>query len=196
MKLGCVILAAGRAERFGSNKLLAPLAGKPLLDYALDMLPRERFDRIVAVVSAADTDGLCRARGIDTLFYGGGAQSDSIRLGMSRMAGMDGCLFVMGDQPLCRTESVCRILDGFLADPGCVYRLACEGVSASPVLFPEALFPGLSALTGERGGMFVARNSSGGIRTVEAAEAAELWDADTPQALARIEAYLSEKRPG
>lgn len=193
-EIGCIILAAGRAERFGRNKLLEPLAGKPLLSYVLEMLPRERFAKIVAVVSARETELLCRARGIDVLLYGGGPQSDSIRLGLSAMEDMDGCLFLMGDQPLCGRESVCRMADGFLADPGHIYRLAFAGTQASPVLFPRELFPALSDLRGERGGMAAARGWPGGIATVEAAEAAELWDADTPQALERLERYLARKR--
>ena len=31
MNVGCVVMAAGRGQRFGGNKLLAPLAGAPLL---------------------------------------------------------------------------------------------------------------------------------------------------------------------
>lgn len=193
MKLGCVILAAGKGSRFGSNKLLAALAGKPLLGYVLEMLPRDRFDRVTAVVSAPETQALCRTYGIDALLYDGGAQSDSIRLGLSRMEQMDGCLFVMGDQPLCQGDSVRRMVDAFGSNPGCVYRLAYGGIQASPVLFPKETFGELSRLTGERGGMSVAGSCPGGIRTVEAGHAAELWDADTPQALAQMEDYLREK---
>lgn len=194
MKLGCIILAAGRSERFGRNKLLEPLAGKPLLGYVLEMLPGSRFEKIIAVVSSPETEALCRAHGIAAVLYGGGPQSESIRLGVSCMVEMDGCLFAMGDQPLCTEASVVRILDAFLSDPGHVYRLAYGDTEASPVLFPKDAFAGLSKLTGERGGMSVARSYWGGIQRVEAGEAAELWDADTPQALAMLEQYLSEKK--
>ena len=34
--VGCVIMASGRAERFGSNKLLADFGGAPLIVRALD----------------------------------------------------------------------------------------------------------------------------------------------------------------
>lgn len=193
-KLGCIILAAGRSLRFGSNKLLTPLAGKPMLAYVLEMLPRERFARITAVVSSPETEAMCRDDGVDTIFYEGGPQSESIRRGIAAMDGMDGCLFVMGDQPLCRRESVERMLDEFLVEPRSVYRLAYKDQQASPVLFPGETFRALSQLTGERGGMSVAKTHPGGIRLVEAEEEAELWDADTPQVLASLETYLTRKK--
>mgnify|MGYP000776032481 CR=1 FL=1 len=37
MKIGCVVLAAGNARRFGSNKLLADFGGAPLIAQALDV---------------------------------------------------------------------------------------------------------------------------------------------------------------
>lgn len=151
MKLGCVILAAGQARRFGSNKLLTPLGGRPMLSYVLDMLPRDRFVKVMAVVSNPETERLCRECGIESLRYSGGPQSDSIRLGVGAMKEMDGCLFVMGDQPLCTGASVEKMLDAFVLDPGHVYRLSFGDTQASPVLFPKDTFDGLSKLTGERG---------------------------------------------
>ena len=35
--VGCVIMASGRAVRFGSNKLLADFGGSPLIAQALDV---------------------------------------------------------------------------------------------------------------------------------------------------------------
>lgn len=35
--VGCVIMASGRAVRFGSNKLLADFGGAPLIAQALDV---------------------------------------------------------------------------------------------------------------------------------------------------------------
>ena len=50
LKLGCVLMAAGNATRFGENKLLAEFMGRPLIEYALRAIPKDAFKR-VAVVS-------------------------------------------------------------------------------------------------------------------------------------------------
>lgn len=92
MKIGCIIMAAGQGVRFGGNKLLHPLGGSPLLSYVLHRLPRERFTRLLAVVSCQAVADLCREAEVPFLLYGGGAQSHTIRLGIREMEGLDSCL--------------------------------------------------------------------------------------------------------
>lgn len=194
MKVGCVVMAAGRGVRFGGNKLLHPLAGTPLLCHVLRRLPRERFARLLAVVSSQAVADLCREEGVPFLLYGGGAQSDTIRLGIREMEGLDGCMFLMGDQPLCARRSMEGMLDAFAREPGCVVRLSFQGCGCSPVLFPSRYFPALAALTGERGGMAALRGQEADIRLVEAVGEYELWDSDTVQDLRRIEDCLTGEK--
>ena len=47
MKLGCVIMASGEGKRFGSNKMLADIYGKPLIARTIDSVPRG-FDVVVS----------------------------------------------------------------------------------------------------------------------------------------------------
>ena len=47
--LGCVIMAAGNAVRFGANKLEAELDGKPLIRRAFEAVPAGVFDRVVVI---------------------------------------------------------------------------------------------------------------------------------------------------
>ena len=48
LKIGCVVMAAGYAARFGENKLAASVNGKPLIEHALEAIPRESFSRVAA----------------------------------------------------------------------------------------------------------------------------------------------------
>ena len=50
VKIGCVLMAAGQGTRFGGDKLLQPLGGRPLLARTLSRLPLARLDRAAAVV--------------------------------------------------------------------------------------------------------------------------------------------------
>ena len=123
---------------------------------------------------------------------------------------MAGCLFIPGDQPLVRTESICRMLAAFTLDPGAVVRLGYGGRGRSPVIFPAPMFPELMKLTGEQGGSALlapspialdlsAKRSCGltegtekppavcsRIIVTEAEDASELMDADTPEELEKI----------
>lgn len=190
MKLGCVVLAAGRGVRFGGNKLICPLAGRPVLSRVLDNLPRTQLHRIVTVASSQEVEQLCREADIPCLLYGGGAQSDSIRLGIGAMEDTDGCMFVMGDQPLCSRRSMERLLEAFRYQPDAVVRLAYRGRACSPVIFPSRYYPNLAALSGEQGGIAAVRGLDPTFLLVEAEQEAELWDTDTPEALTHLEQYL------
>ena len=108
------------------------------------------------------------------------------------MTDLDGCLFLPGDQPLCRRESLEVLLDAFAGHPQSVIRLAWQGRPGSPVVFPAALFERLAALSGDVGGMAAVPGSGTPVQMVEAAHPWELWDADTPAALARLEECLAQ----
>ena len=49
LRIGCVVMAAGNARRFGENKLAVQVQGKALFHRALEAVPAERFDRTVVV---------------------------------------------------------------------------------------------------------------------------------------------------
>lgn len=188
MRIACIVLAAGKSTRFGANKLLAPLVDRPLLVHTLDAIPRSCFSQMVAVVSDPEVETLCRRHGVKTVAYQGGPQSQSIRLGLEKLEDADGCLFVLGDQPLCSADSIRRLVADFQARPQTVHRLAYQGQPSSPTLFPSRLFPALKKLTGEHGGMAAVGDTP--VWYTEAAGPQELWDADTPEKLSRIQQYL------
>ncbi|HIT34209.1 MAG TPA: nucleotidyltransferase family protein [Candidatus Faecousia intestinigallinarum] len=195
MNIGCIVMAAGQSRRFGGNKLLADLQGRPLLAHTLENIPRDAFARLLTVVSDQNVAALCHRLSMPCLCYPGGMQSETVRQGLSQMLDMDGCLFLLGDQPLCSASSIRNLLNAFRETPEAVCRLAYCGRPGSPVLFPKRLFPGLLALTGEQGGMAAARGDSR-IRFVEALCPEELWDADTPEALCRIAVYKNALSQG
>lgn len=188
MQIGCVVLAAGKSTRFGGNKLLAPLNGVPLLAHTVKAIPTALFSQVVAVVSDFQVAQLCREFDVEVCAYEGGPQSQSIRTGLQALKPMDGCLFVLGDQPLCSSESIQRLVHSFQAQPEHVHRLSYQGQPSSPTLFPANLFPALMQLHGERGGMAAAGDTP--VHYVEAFCPQELWDADTPDKLSKIQQYL------
>lgn len=188
MQIGCVILAAGKSSRFGSNKLLASLNGIPLLAHTVQAIPTALFSQVVAVVSDSQVADLCRGLGVEICAYEGGDQSQSIRMGLQALSPMDGYLFVLGDQPLCSSASIQRLIQSFQTQPEHVHRLSFQGHPSSPTLFPSHLCSALLQLRGERGGMAAVGDTP--VRYVEACGPHELWDADTPEKLFKIQQYL------
>lgn len=108
MKLGCVLMAAGAARRFGENKLLAEFAGAPLYERALSAIPAEEFAGVAVVSHYEAILRAARLRGFAAVYNPAPEDgvSRTIALGMDALPGMDALLFLVADQPLLRRESV------------------------------------------------------------------------------------------
>ena len=182
--IGCLIMAAGNASRFGENKLTASFAGKSLFSLALAAIPADTFARVTVVsqypvlLQEAEQAGFHAIRN-DRPDDG---ISRTIRLGTEAMADCAGILYMVADQPLLRQETVLRIVQDWRQHPGCIVGAAHNGHRGNPCLFSARFFPELCALEGDRGGSSVIRRHEDALRLVEAAEP-ELSDCDTKQAL-------------
>ena len=159
MKIGCIVMAAGNARRFGSNKLDARVEGKTLLRRSLEAVPAACFDRVAVVTQYPQGVDLAREMGfllVENPRPDLGL-SHTIALGMARMQDMDGVMFQVSDQPLLRRDSVERLVEAFRRHPDRLAALAHDGVRGNPCLFPASLFPELTALEGDHGGSAVIR---------------------------------------
>ena len=191
MKIGCVIMASGEGKRFGSNKMLADIKGLSLVVRTMRSVPRG-FDLVVST-RWPEVAELCRSEHVACVLHDGTLRSESVRAGLGRglERGWKGCLFLPGDQPLVSEASFKALARAFSRSGGTApVRLACQGVPASPVLFPASMFGDLMELEGKSGGGPLLKGRDD-IVLVEA-RAYELWDVDTSKGVRRIGEYLSD----
>ena len=191
-KTGCIIMASGMSRRFGSDKLAADFAGKPLLEWILDATEALSQNRIVLTRSEAAAK-ICRERNIPVIRHDLPHRNQAIRLGLAALdSSITGCLFCPADQPLVSSESVNRLLCAFNDEPGAIHRLSYGDMSGAPVLFPAWCFPELMLLPEGKGGGVLLKKYPERIRNVQAGNALELKDIDTKEALSELEKlYLS-----
>ena len=182
--IGCLIMAAGNAARFGENKLQAHFAGKRLFTLALEAVPAQTFARVTVVSQYAPLLEEARQAGFSAICNDRPDEgiSRTIRLGTEAMAGCAGILYLVADQPLLRQETVLRVVADWRQHPDCIVGAAHNGRRGNPCLFPARFFPALCALSGDRGGSSVIRQHEDALRLVEADEH-ELFDCDTKEAL-------------
>jgi molybdopterin-guanine dinucleotide biosynthesis protein A len=64
-RVGAVVLAGGRSSRFGRDKLVEPIDGRPMLDHAIDAVLRLTSD--VVVVLAPDAEDPALPSGVRTV---------------------------------------------------------------------------------------------------------------------------------
>ncbi|MFW6074648.1 MAG: 2-C-methyl-D-erythritol 4-phosphate cytidylyltransferase [Chloroflexota bacterium] len=118
---GCtaIIVGAGNGRRFGaSDKVLVELAGKPLIEYSLDVFCGVPCVREVILVLSAETRdageeliGRYRSRTPAVVCLGGPTRSDSVREGLQRVSESSDFVFVHdGARPLLTNQLVDRLL--------------------------------------------------------------------------------------
>ena len=66
---GCVLMASGLSTRFGSNKLLAPFDGQPLLYRAFAATDTPQLSARIVVTRSAQVQALCKAQGVPVLLH-------------------------------------------------------------------------------------------------------------------------------
>ena len=183
--VGCLVMAAGSARRFGSNKLCAFVDGAPLIEWALRSVPAERLAAVCVVTQYDLVEEYARRFGFACIRNDRPQDgvSRTIRLGVEALQQSCGAiLFQVADQPHLRRASVEALLDFYLQKPECIAALSHDGVRGNPCLFPAAFFPELLSLTGDVGGSAVIRRHMERLRLLEVA-GQELSDVDTPEAL-------------
>lgn len=97
-----VVVAAGSGSRFGGAKQWAPLAGRRVVDHAVDaMRAAPSCAGVVVVVPAEDLAGAVIA-GADVVVAGGATRSSSVRAGLAAVPVDIGVVVIHdGARPLC-----------------------------------------------------------------------------------------------
>lgn len=188
MNIGCVVMAAGLATRFGGDKLLHPIDGVPILRRTFSALTDPRFFPRIAVVPAecAVIGSIALACGFQTVLneHPQDGLSVSVRLGLAAAEEADAILFAVGDQPFLCADSVSRLLDLFeTKNQGCMAALAYHGSRGNPVVFSRTYYDELRQLSGDRGGSSIIAAHPDRLLLCEAGSARELFDVDRKEDL-------------
>ena len=178
---GCVIMASGLGKRFGENKLMADFLGVPMITRILDAA-EGLFQKTVVVTRHKDVAALCESRSVPVVLHELPYRSDTVRLGLEALDGVEKCMFCPGDQPLLTRDTMISLLLGALNNTF-IWRPCCNGTPGSPVLFPNWTFSELLNLPEGKGGGFVMKKYPEAVRHTEITDAWELVDADTPEIL-------------
>ena len=178
--VGCIIMASGHSARFGSNKLLQELHGKPLIQYIFNTT-QDLFAQRVVVTRYAKIAKMCQEQGIPYLLHDKPYLNDTIRLGMAYCAAPEllGYAFCTSDQPFLRWQSVHALCASFVKTPYAIQRLAFGQSPGNPMIFPADLAKELATLPQDMGGGILAKKYPERVRLVQVQDKYELFDIDT-----------------
>jgi molybdenum cofactor cytidylyltransferase len=183
------VLAAGAARRFGGDKLIATLLGRPVLQYAVDAACGARTlsctlvlgDGAARILAAVDPRR-CAVR-VNADWRSGIASS--IGCGLRVHSEDDACIVMVGDTPLVASVDLDRLIAAWGATSSIV-ALRAGTVWGAPVLFPRRDFAALQALEGDAGAKRYAAQQRDRMIFVDAADRNAFADVDTQDDLKRL----------
>ncbi|MDE3100990.1 MAG: nucleotidyltransferase family protein [Chloroflexota bacterium] len=189
-RVAAIILAAGTSSRFGGEKLLAPLDGRPILQHVLDAANASTLDEIVVVVGHSAPRVLAgvrlgRARAVANPEFARG-QSTSLRAGLAAVADADAAVVLLGDQPRIHAALLEALVARQRATGAAAVVSSWHGRRSPPALLGRALWPHLATVTGDVGAreLLAGRDD---VAVVEVTAAlGSLEDVDSSDDIARL----------
>lgn len=176
-----ILLAAGFARRFGSQKLLARIAdGRYVVEAAANSL-LAATGQVIAVTGAdAELKRVLENCGCRVVVNARAEEGigTSIAAGVSASCHDGGWLIALGDMPFIRAVTVTRVLAAMEGSDGIVIP-TFEGVRGHPVGFAPAFRASLIALRGDQGARSIVAAHSDRLTLLPVDDAGVLADIDT-----------------
>ena len=148
--VSAVVLAAGASTRMGTQKLLLPFGGEPLIRRAVRQVVATGFDDVLVVLgsehqaTAAALEGLPVRHVINTQFASG--MGSSFRTAVEHLSDSEAAMFALADQPFVTTGEYQQVLDAYRKREHPIVSVRYGEVMAPPHLFEREFFPELARL--------------------------------------------------
>jgi molybdenum cofactor cytidylyltransferase len=184
-----IILAAGGARRFGTQKQLLPWHGKPLVRHVACKALEAGLNPVVLVVGA-ESDRITSAVAdlpikINYNPDWESGQGTSVRIGVNTLPShTGGALFLLADQPQIPTQLIDRLITLHAETLAPITAPWVGGRQTNPTLFDKVLFPELMRLAGDAGGRQLFSHHE--IKRVPWRDSNILLDVDTPEDYKRL----------
>ena len=150
-----LLLAAGGARRFGSQKLLAPLRGSPIVRRAAENLAAETDELWVVVGSEAEAvRGVLKgvaARFVENEQWARGLSS-SLAAGIRALPPeVDAIVIALGDQPSVDRDVIRRVIERWRETGRPIASARYLGTRGHPVLLAREVFDEAASASGDVG---------------------------------------------
>ncbi len=185
-----VILAAGHASRMGRDKLSLPFRGKPILQHVIDAARGSSLKDVTVVIPKdSGLEHIMDFTGCEvvTSIHRDKRQMQSLQAGLRNvMDRADGCMVLLGDQPLITSTTIDMLTGAFSQQPEYWVAPVQEGMRGNPITIPSAWFPKVFELDGDTGARPLLASPGLALRLVRVNEVGPFIDVDTEQEYQRL----------
>ena len=196
--VSAILLAAGESRRMsGINKLMLAVEGEPLLRHTLKTLLASRLGEVVVVLGHQAEEARILLHELEVRIvvnkdYLEG-QMSSVHCGLEALTRpCDGVMICLTDQPLLTAQDIDVLIDAFDRHGGSIIVPTYQGRRGNPIVLAyahrEEILGGGRNLGCKR---LIERNPDL-VRTVEMDTDHMVFDLDTPEDYARLQARLKE----
>jgi molybdenum cofactor cytidylyltransferase len=192
-----VVLAAGASTRFGSNKQLVRINGRPLMHTAVSRAVELAGHSVTAVLgaNAGELAPLLRHTPASVAVNRDWPEgiASSIRSGLAHVPSTaDGVLIAFADQAAITTEDLRRLAGLWRRNPASIAAAQYAGSVGIPAIFPRWCFRELNEMRGDRGPQVLLQRHTD--RLVRLPMPSAELDIDRPEDLLALEASAEIKR--
>ncbi|WP_062148170.1 nucleotidyltransferase family protein [Beggiatoa leptomitoformis] len=179
----CILLAAGNSQRFGSPKLLHPVAQQTPLILMTARLLQSVVKQLIIVVRPEDIalQTVVSAAGYHCLPCSEArlGMGHSLACGVRASAGAEAWLVALADMPFIQVQTLQQLTAG-LAQGAALIAPFYQGKRGHPVGFARQFYPQLCQLTGDNGARTIIEAHHAALVRVVCDDAGILQDIDTP----------------
>ena len=185
-EIWAIILAAGESTRMGTNKLLLPFNGKPIISVVIDNVMQSDVDHILVVLGAFRDEMLPLIEEMPVKHcynpdYKQGMLS-SVQCGFRNMPDtMDAAMIFLGDQPMIPGDLANRIIKEYQKSKIGMLIPVCNGKRGHPVLIDKKYKYDIEKLDPAEGLRALFYRPNKDIQEVEVEATGILRDIDTFQ---------------
>ncbi|EED30830.1 purine catabolism protein PucB [gamma proteobacterium NOR5-3] len=195
--INVLLLAAGSAARFGSDKRLVSFGSINTLILQAISQYTELGMELKVCLSAADRDDLLaatlRKESIACLRCTRAEEGMGATLaeGIAALGDVPGVLVALADMPGLLPQTILQLLEN--ADSNRIVYPTYGGRRGHPVIFGRRFLPLLGALSGDQGGSTIIKEYSDSCVEIPVDDPGVLMDVDTPDDLRRVERLFQER---
>lgn len=182
-----IILASGLSKRFGNNKLLESINGKPMVYYVLKAAKESSLEKIVLIYKDNDVKDIAKQFPIPCILnkkYTLG-QSEGIKIGVKSYCSEDSFMFIMADQPFLTSKTINKLIEKFKNEDKIIVP-KYKDRNGSPVIFPKRFIKDLLNLHGDVGGKEIIIKNPLEVEFCHLNNEKELLDIDNKETLKNL----------